>query len=88
MTYRYMRNDKNENMLPLWAALGAPLVGVPLMVGLLAIAAPEQEAPAEEPTPAVVVEPADSDAVEPVDSHTVAPASTYGAPPDKAINVG
>ncbi len=69
MTYRYM---KNEKALPLWAALGAPLVGVPLMVGLLAIATPKVEAPAEEPTPALVTEP--------VDSHVVAPASRDSAP--------
>jgi hypothetical protein len=80
MTYRYMRNDKNEKTLPLWAALGAPLVGVPLMVGLLAIAAPKQEAPAEEPAAEVVVEP--------VDSHAVTPAPEDGAPDADAMNVG
>lgn len=68
MTYRYM---KNEKALPLWAALGAPLVGVPLMVGLLAIATPKAEAPAEEPVPAAVTEPVDSDAVDPVTGDSV-----------------
>jgi hypothetical protein len=71
MTYRYM---KNEKALPLWAALGAPLVGVPLMVGLLAIATPKAEAPAEEPTPTPVL------VTEPVDSYGVAPASRDSAP--------
>ena len=52
MTYRYMKDETKT--LPLWAALGAPVIGVPLMVGLLALAAPKAEAPAEEPTSAVV----------------------------------
>ena len=69
MTYRYMKHEKKN--LPLWAALGAPLIGVPLMVGLLAIAAPKAEAPAEEPTPVLVTEP--------VDTHVV-PVSRDSAP--------
>lgn len=66
MTYRYMKNEKQT--LPLWAALGAPLVGVPLMVGLLAIATPRQEAPPQDTTPTLVTEPLDSHVVEPVTS--------------------
>ena len=69
MTHRYMKNEKT---LPLWAALGAPLVGVPLMVGLLAIATPKVQAPAEEPMSGVVAEP--------VDSHVVAPTLGDSAP--------
>lgn len=65
MTYRYM---KNEKALPLWAALGAPLIGVPLMVGLLSLVAPKAEAPAEESTPELVTEPLDTYGVEPVSS--------------------
>ncbi len=38
-----------EKAVPLWAAIGAPLVGVPLMVALLALAAPAATAPAGEP---------------------------------------
>lgn len=88
MTYRYMRTEKNEKTLPLWAALGAPFVGVPLMVALLAIAAPKQDAPAEVPPPAVVVEPVDSHTVQPVDTHTVTPADEDGASLAEAMNVG
>jgi len=69
MTYRYMKDEKT---LPLWAALGAPVIGVPLMVALLAIAAPKAEAPAEEPTPAFVTES--------VDTHLVVPTSADSAP--------
>ena len=60
MTYRY---KKNEHALPLWAALGAPLVGVPLMVGLLSLVAPKAEAPAEELAPGYVTEPVDTHGV-------------------------
>ena len=35
--------------VPLWAALGAPLIGVPLMVALLALTAPKQETPVDAP---------------------------------------
>ena len=34
----------DERAIPFWAAIGAPLVGVPLMVALLALAAPSKEA--------------------------------------------
>jgi len=33
--------------VPLWAAIGAPLIGVPLMVALLALTAPKHEAPVD-----------------------------------------
>ncbi len=35
--------------VPFWAAIGAPLVGVPLMVALLALTAPKQETPVDGP---------------------------------------
>ena len=40
---------KRDSAVPWWAALGAPLVGVPLMVALLALVAPEKEAHRAEP---------------------------------------
>lgn len=51
---------------PVWAAIGAPLVGVPLLVMLLAVAVPADRAPASEPDGAVrsevvEVQPADVD---------------------------
>ena len=36
-----LTNERRE--VPLWAAIGAPLVGVPLLVALLALTAPKQE---------------------------------------------
>ena len=59
-------NLKKERTPPLWAVLGAPLIGVPIMVGLLALAAPNSNGPTTEPVPAVVTEPVDSYLVEPV----------------------
>ena len=38
-----------EKTVPLWAAVGAPLVGVPLMVALLALATPAATVPTGEP---------------------------------------
>ncbi len=46
----------DENAVPLWAAIGAPLVGVPLMVALLALAAPAAPAPAGEPDAGIKTE--------------------------------
>ncbi len=34
-----------KRAVPWWAAIGAPLVGVPLMVGLLALVAPKDSGP-------------------------------------------
>lgn len=79
MTYRYMKDEKKT--LPLWAALAAPVIGVPLMVGLLALASPKAEAPAEEPTPVLVTQPVDSYEVVPV-SHDSA------AKPDLELDAG
>jgi hypothetical protein len=55
---------KRERAVPLWAAVGAPLLGVPLMVALLSLVAPAQDAPATEPeashtTEQVEVQPVD-----------------------------
>lgn len=63
MTQKHLSRDKTP---PLWAVLGAPLVGVPLMVALIALGAPKVEAPAAEPVPALVTEPVDTHVVEPV----------------------
>ena len=38
-----------EKAVPLWAVIGAPLVGVPLMVALLSLVAPAETAPTGEP---------------------------------------
>ena len=42
--------------VPLWAALGAPLIGVPLMVALLALTAPKQETRVNAPEAAATTE--------------------------------
>jgi hypothetical protein len=63
MTQRHLNRDKTP---PLWAVLGAPLIGVPLMVALIALSAPKVEAPAPESAPALVTEPVDTHVVEPV----------------------
>ncbi len=38
--------DKSR-AIPAWAALGAPLIGIPLMVALLALAGPSDRTPAD-----------------------------------------
>jgi hypothetical protein len=38
--------DKSR-AVPAWAALGAPLIGIPLMVALLALAGPSDRTPAD-----------------------------------------
>ena len=60
MTGAYIRKDKTA---PLWAVLGAPLIGVPLMVGLLALAAPGEAEPATEPNVEFAVEQAEEEVV-------------------------
>ena len=42
--------------VPLWAAIGAPLIGVPLMVALLALTAPKQETPVDGPEASATTE--------------------------------
>ena len=42
--------------VPLWAALGAPLIGVPLMVALLALTGPKQETPVDAPEASATTE--------------------------------
>lgn len=44
-------NDKRS--APVWAAIGAPLIGIPVLVGLLSLTAPRQEV--TEPDQATVV---------------------------------
>lgn len=47
---------KKDIAVPIWAAIGAPLIGVPLMVALLALSAPAETAPAGEPDAAIKTE--------------------------------
>lgn len=47
---------KKDIAVPIWAAIGAPLIGVPLMVALLALAAPADRAAEGEPDAAVKTE--------------------------------
>lgn len=42
-------DETRQSAVPWWAAFGAPLVGVPLLVGLLALGSPQ--APEEAPVP-------------------------------------
>jgi len=65
-------NLKKERALPLWAVLGAPLIGVPIMVGLLALASPDTQGPSTEPVPAMVTEPVGTHVVEPISTDGVA----------------
>lgn len=51
-----------ERAVPLWAALGTPLVGVPLMVALLALAAPSE--PVVETETSFTIEQVDVPAIE------------------------
>jgi hypothetical protein len=53
MTTRPM---KKERSAPLWAVLGAPLVGVPLMVGLLSLAAPKHAGTASTPEAGLAIQ--------------------------------
>ena len=62
-----------EHAPPLWAVLGAPLIGVPVMVALLALGAPKAEAPAVETVPAWVTEQVDTHVVESATGDSAAP---------------
>jgi hypothetical protein len=53
-----------QKAVPLWAAIGAPLIGVPLMVALLALMAPAESPVVIEPDAGVTTEQVD---VRPVD---------------------
>ena len=56
-----------EKAVPMWAALGVPLIGIPLMVALLALTAPVGGAPTAEPKATVQVERVEARSVD----HTV-----------------
>ena len=55
-----------EKAVPLWALIGAPLVGVPLMVALLSLVAPAETAPPGEPEAGVKTEQVEVQAVDAV----------------------
>jgi hypothetical protein len=69
MTQAHLSKDKSP---PLWAILGAPLIGVPIMVALLALGAPQGEVPSIEAMPVQVTEPVDTHVVESVSNDTAA----------------
>lgn len=52
---------------PWWAAIAAPLVGVPLMVALLTLASPEENAPVGEPEIGVRTEQVEPQVVHPTE---------------------
>ncbi len=58
--------------VPFWAAIGAPLIGVPLMVALLALTAPKQETPVDAPEASVTTEQVEDQVVD----------HAYGLPAD------
>jgi hypothetical protein len=55
---------EKERAVPLWAAVGAPLLGIPLMVALLSLVAPVQDAPATEPDASQTTEQMEVEAVD------------------------
>lgn len=57
----------NKRSVPLWAIVGAPLIGVPLMVALLALAAPAGVPEATEIEAGIETEQVDIQSVE----HTI-----------------
>ena len=64
----------NRRAIPWWAALGAPLVGIPLMVALLSLAAPAERAPADTPESVVTIEQVDAQSVDiPIDADALPP---------------
>ena len=69
--------------VPLWAAFGAPLVGVPLLVALLALGGPRStEVPANDPEAEVVTEQIEVEKAEA--PFEVAAAREEGLPPRDA----
>lgn len=68
MTQMPLNKDKAP---PVWAVLGAPLVGVPIMVALLALTAPKGE-PAGELVPGHAVEQIDTPVVDPASNDSAA----------------
>lgn len=63
MTRAHITKDK---AVPLWAVIGAPLVGVPLMVALLSLASPKEHEPVVETDVGFATEQVEVQAVDPV----------------------
>ena len=68
MNRAYFRNEKP---VPMWAVIGAPLIGVPLMVALLALSSPKEVAPVAEPKAGFTTEQVEIQKVEPAFDHRV-----------------
>lgn len=65
---------KNRQSAPVWAILGAPLVGIPLIVALLALAQPRAESMEPDTESMVTIE--QMEGIEKIDEHgAVTPAS-------------
>jgi hypothetical protein len=62
-----------------WWAIGAPVIGVPLMVALLALTAPKNETPVDGPHISTAVEQVDCRAVEDATSGVPADCSEQSA---------
>lgn len=78
---------KNRESAPVWAILGAPLLGIPLLIALLALAHPRAEATEADTESMVTIE-----QIEQIDEHGVgAPTpcdpSTSGVYATSAVHV-
>ena len=71
-------NERRE--VPLWAAVGAPLLGVPLLVALLAVTAPKQEMPVDEAKADATTEQVEDQAVD----HAASLRADHMEPPNRS----